>query len=97
MAKILFKKKIYGFEKDCEDEFGKYHWYFRVYRCFSVKGFSYTIETSDFCTNQKKLKNCLDAAFKHLECNNPRYYRLKENVIVKELHNNIVGGTKNEK
>lgn len=22
MAKILFKKKIYGFEWDCEDEFG---------------------------------------------------------------------------
>ena len=33
MAEILYKKKIYGFERDCEDEFGKYHWY--LYMFFS--------------------------------------------------------------
>lgn len=89
MAKILFKKKMYGFEKDCEDEFGKYHLYFNVYRCFSVKGISYQVETSDMFTNQRKLKECLDTAIEHLEHKNPRYYRLKENVIAKGLHNRL--------
>lgn len=37
MAKIFYKKKLYGFEKDCEDEFGKYRWYFRIYRCFPLR------------------------------------------------------------
>ncbi|CAM4224366.1 hypothetical protein HMPREF1097_04258 [Enterocloster bolteae 90B8] len=53
MAKIFYKKKLYGFEKDCEDEFGKYRWYFRIYRCFSIEGISYSAETSDMFTNQK--------------------------------------------
>ena len=89
MTRILFKKKMYGFEKDCGDEFGEYHWYFRVYKCFSIQGISYSIETSDMFTNQKKLKDCLDTAIEHLERKNPRYYRLKENVIGKGLHNTL--------
>lgn len=89
MAKILYKKKLYAFERDCEDEFGKYHWYFRVYICFSAKGISYSVETSDFFTNQRKLKNCLDDTLKHLEMDNPRYYRLKDEVFKKGLHNQL--------
>ena len=67
MAKIFYKKKLYGFEKDCEDEFGKYHWYFRIYRCLSIKGISYSIETSDMSTNQKKLKHYMDTVLENLE------------------------------
>ena len=89
MAKILHKKKLYSLEKDCEDEFGKYHWYFRVYRCFSIEGISYSIETSDMFTNQKRLKDCFDTVLEHLEEDNPRYYRLKEKVIGKGLHNKL--------
>lgn len=89
MSKILYKKEIYNFEKDCTDEFGEYHWYFRIYRCFSISGVSYSIETSDMFTNQKKLKNCMDTVLKHLEKDNPRYYRLKEKVIGKGLHNKL--------
>ena len=89
MAKILHKKNLYSFEKDCEDEFGKYHWYFRVYRCFSIKGISYSIETSDMFTNQKRLKDCLDTVLEHLEEDNPRYYRLKDKVIGEGLHNKL--------
>lgn len=89
MAKIFYKKKLYGFEKDCEDEFGKYRWYFRIYRCFSIEGISYSAETSDMFTNQKKLKDCMNTVLEHLEKDNPRYYRLKENVISKGLHNKL--------
>lgn len=89
MAKIFYKKKLYGFEKDCEDEFGKYRWYFRIYRCFSIGGISYSAETSDMFTNQKKLKDCMNTVLEHLEKDNPRYYRLKENVISKGLHNKL--------
>ena len=89
MAKILHKKNLYSFEKDCEDEFGKYHWYFRVYRCFSIEGISYSIETSDMFTNQKRLKDCLDTVLEHLEEDNPRYYRLKDKIIGKGLHNKL--------
>lgn len=89
MSKILFKKKIYSFEKDCEDEFGKYYWYFNVYKCFSTVGITYQVETSDMYTNQRKLKDCLDTVIEHLERKNPRYYRLKDNVISKGLHNKL--------
>ena len=89
MAKIFYKKKLYGFEKDCEDEFGKYHWYFRIYRCLSIKGISYSIETSDMSTNQKKLKHCMDKVLENLEKDKPRYYRLKEKVINRGLHNKL--------
>lgn len=87
MAKILFKKKIYGFERDCEDEFGKYHWYFRIHICFSIEGINWQVETSDFFTNQKSLRKCLNDTLKHLELDMPRYYRLKDNVLKKGLHN----------
>lgn len=89
MAKILWKKKIYDFEKDCEDEFGKYHWYFRIYLCLSKSGISFSTETSDMHTNQKRLRYCVDIALEHLEKDNPRYYRLKENVVRKGLSNKL--------
>lgn len=89
MAKILYKKKIYGFEKDCEDEFGKYRWYFRIYICFSKSGITYQIETSDMTTNQKKLRHCMNTVLEHLEKDNPRYYRLRDTIINKGLHNKI--------
>lgn len=89
MSKILFKKELYNFEKECEDAFGKYTFYFRIYKCFSIKGISYTIETSDLFTNQKKLKDCLDTAIKHLELKNPRYYRLKDEIVNKGLYNKL--------
>lgn len=89
MAKILWRKRIYNYERDCEDEFGKYHWYFNIELCFSKEGFSWSVNTSDMFTNQKKFKNCMDNVLKHLEMDNPRYYRLKENVIGKGLHNKL--------
>ena len=89
MAKILYKKKLYEYEKECEDEFGKYHWYFRIYRCFSIEGISYSIETPDIAVNQKKIKYCLNIVLDHLEKDNPRYYRLKEKVFDKGLHNKL--------
>lgn len=89
MAKILWKKKIYGFDKDCEDEFGKYHWFFRVYLCLSKEGISFSVDTPDMFSNQKKLKHCMDTVLNHVEKDNPRYYRLKENVVKKGLANKL--------
>lgn len=89
MAKILYKKKIYDFEKDCEDEFGKYHFYLKAYICFSSEGITYQIRTPDFTTNNKKLKNCIDDILKHLEEDCPRYYRLKDKIYSENLHNKL--------
>lgn len=89
MARILYKKRIYSYERDCEDEFGKYRWYFYIDLCLSKNGFSWSISTSDIFTNQKKLSSCMNEILKHLEMYSPRYYRLKENVIKKGLHNRL--------
>lgn len=92
-SKIKYKKLIYGYQKDCEDEFGKYKFYFKIYLCFSiVDGFSWLIETSDLSTNQKKLRHCLNTVLNHLEEDNPRYYRLyekyfRQSLQIRELRN----------
>lgn len=80
LAKILCRKKIYEYKKDCVDEFGKYNWYFNIYICFSKVGVTWQINTSDMTVNDKKLKRCLDSVLEHLEEDNPRYYRLKEKI-----------------
>lgn len=89
MAKILYKKKIYEFKKDCQDEFGKYDWYFRVYLCFSKELFSWQIETPNLSVNQKKLRDCMDIVLKDIEEDSPRYFRLKDRVINRGLHNKL--------
>lgn len=43
MAKILCRKKVYEYKKDCVDEFGKYNWYFNIYICFSKVGITWQI------------------------------------------------------
>lgn len=89
MAKILYKKKVYNYEKDCIDEFGKYHWYFNVYICFSKAGITWQINTSDITINDKKLRYCLNEVLEHLEKDNPRYHRLKDKIISEDLANRL--------
>lgn len=89
MAKIFYKKRIFNYERDCEDEFGKYHWYFTIDLCLSKKGISWSVCTSDFFTNQKKLRDCMNDTLKHLKLDNPRYYRLKDEIVRKGLHNKL--------
>ena len=48
MARIFYKKEIFNYEKNCIDEFGEYKFYFKIYRCFSLKGISYLIKTVNF-------------------------------------------------
>lgn len=85
MAKILYKKKVYEYKKDCVDEFGKYNWYFNIYICFSKVGITWQINTSDITVNDKKLRRCLDCVLQDLEEDNPRYYRLKDKIFSKNL------------
>ena len=79
MAKILYKKKVYEYKKDCVDEFGKYNWY------FTKVGVTWQINTSDMTVNDNKLKHCLNSVLEHLEEDNPRYYRLKDKIYSKNL------------
>lgn len=67
MAKILCRKKVYEYKKDCVDEFGKYNWYFNIYICFSKVGVTWQIKTSDITVNDKKLRRCLDCVL-HGKC-----------------------------
>lgn len=89
MAKILYKKKIFDFERDCEDEFGKYHFYVKAYICFSVEGITYQIRTPDYTTNDRKLKGCIYDILMYLEEECPRYCRLKDKIYSKGLHNKL--------
>nr|DAU02982.1 MAG TPA: hypothetical protein [Caudoviricetes sp.] len=89
MAKILYKKKVYEYRKDCADEFGKYNWYFKIYICFSKVGITWQIDTSDITVNDKKLRRCLDSILHDLEKDNPRYYRLKDKIFSKNLANKL--------
>lgn len=89
MAKILYKKKVYEYRKDCVDEFGEYNWYFKIYICFSKVGITWQIDTSDITVNDKKLKHCLDSVLHDLEKDNPRYYRLKDEIFSKNLANKL--------
>lgn len=89
MAKILYKKKVYEFEEKCMDEFGEYEWYFNVYLCFSKKGFTWQIKVPFMVTNQKRLRNCMNDVLEYIEECNPRYYRLKNKIFSKGLHNKL--------
>lgn len=89
LAKILCKKKVYEYKKDCIDEFGKYDWYFDIYLCLSKVGITWQIDTSDMTSNNKKLRDCLNDVLKHLEEDNPRYYRLKDKIFSKNLANKL--------
>lgn len=77
----VFKKKVYSYIKPCKDDYGEYKFYFDIHLCLSSKGFYWTITTTDFCCCDKKLKNAMNRALEHLENDNPKYYRLKENLI----------------
>ena len=89
MAKILCKKKVYEYKKECVAEFGKYQWYLNVYICFSKAGVTWQINTPDMTVNNKKLKRCTDAVLGQLEEDNPRYYRLKEKIFSENLMNKL--------
>lgn len=56
---------------------------------YQKKGISWSVCTSDFFTNQKKLRDCMNDTLKHLELDNPRYYRLKDEIVRKGLHNKL--------
>lgn len=56
---------------------------------FSKVGITWQINTSDIIVNDKKLKRCLDSVLKDLEEDNPRYYRLKDEIFSKNLANKL--------
>ena len=85
MARIFYKKEIFNYEKNCIDEFGEYKFYFKIYRCFSLKGISYLIKTVNFSCNRKKISDALKQTLNYLEEHSPRYDRLKEKIIMKGL------------
>ena len=89
MARIFYKKEIFNYEKNCTDEFGEYKFYFKIYRCFSLKGISYLIKTVNFSCNQKKFSDALKLTLEYLEKETPRYYRLKSKAISEGLANKL--------
>lgn len=89
MAKILKRKKVYGFEKECRDEFGTYIFYFNVFICFSKDGITWQIQMPNVTVNEKKLRNCLNIALKEMEEDNPRYFRLKDEIFSRKLCNKL--------
>ena len=44
---------------------------------------------TDMTSNNKKLRDCLNDVLKHLEEDNPRYYRLKDRIFSKNLVNKL--------
>lgn len=89
MSKIFYKKEVFAYEKRCIDEFGYYDFYFKIYKCFSIKGKSYLIKTTNFSCNRKKISDALKQTLNYLEEHSPRYDRLKEKIFMKGLSNKL--------
>jgi hypothetical protein len=86
--KIFRKKLLFSNEKICHDEFAcepyskyEFGYYFKVYKCWSLSGVSYSVEVPDMFTNDKNLYVAIDRAMRHMADDSPRYYRLKETLF----------------
>lgn len=75
------KIRLFTFEKECEDEYGKWVWYFHINLILNIHYvFTINIDTNDFSVCNRSFIKCLKSALSHIEENCPRYYRLRENV-----------------
>jgi len=93
---IFYKKLLYEKHFNMVDEWGlpdeqKYHYEFdfKIYRCFSLSGISYTVEYPDGFINQKKLVAAIGMAVDHMVHDAPNYYRLKEVLWKKGFWNKL--------
>lgn len=85
--KILYKKLLFEYEKECIDEWGidepkyKFQFYFRVYRCFCLQGWYYQVRIPDMISTNKNLFIAINNCLVHMNDDSPRYYRLKETLL----------------
>lgn len=90
-GEILWKKRIFNYEKEMKDEFGSYMFDIQVYFCITNYGIRYQVQTPNFVTNSNKLKYAIQDTIDYLEGDggSPRYFRLHDKVINKGLHNKL--------
>ena len=93
---IFYKQLLYEKHFNMVDEWGlpdekkyQYECDFKIYRCFSLGGISYSVEFPNGFSNRKKLVDAVGDAVDHILHDSPNYYRLKEKLWNKGYWNKL--------